>query len=382
MQNSGEPGSGISIRVRGPASLNAGNQPLYVVDGVPMIQGSLEPDRAERTGRHGDHRPQSRRDRDDRRPQGRGGGRDLRLARLERRRAHHDEARRGRQDAVLAQQLRRHAAGRAARSGCSTRSSTSSCTTRARRTTATRESYDFTPGVDDANSYDWQGAVFRRAPVSDVQPLDERRQRASEVLSLRIELRPAGHRHRVGLRSPGWPPQSRRDRHGQVLPVQRPSVSPARTTTASRATRASTASSRTQSACSRSVRSSAAAMATAATAKDSSTRTPSRSPTSTSIRSRRCARSATLSGRYLFSAEILAQRARRCRRVRHRRAHVGRSPGRRHLCRQRQRRRPYGVDTRTPSTWPRATPRSSHSARRPTGSASLVARAWSTTIAT
>ena len=41
MQNSGEPGSGISIRVRGPASLNAGNQPLYVVDGVPMIQGSL-----------------------------------------------------------------------------------------------------------------------------------------------------------------------------------------------------------------------------------------------------------------------------------------------------------------------------------------------------
>ena len=41
MQNSGEPGSGISIRVRGPASVNAGNQPLYVVDGVPMIQGSL-----------------------------------------------------------------------------------------------------------------------------------------------------------------------------------------------------------------------------------------------------------------------------------------------------------------------------------------------------
>src|SRR5205085_8451502 len=35
MQNSGEPGAGVSVRVRGPASLNAGNQPLYVVDGVP-----------------------------------------------------------------------------------------------------------------------------------------------------------------------------------------------------------------------------------------------------------------------------------------------------------------------------------------------------------
>jgi TonB-dependent SusC/RagA subfamily outer membrane receptor len=42
MQNSGEPGSGISVRVRGPASLNAGNQPLYVVDGVPIISESYD----------------------------------------------------------------------------------------------------------------------------------------------------------------------------------------------------------------------------------------------------------------------------------------------------------------------------------------------------
>jgi TonB-linked SusC/RagA family outer membrane protein len=41
MQNSGEPGAGVSVRVRGPASLNAGNQPLYVVDGVPLIQGAF-----------------------------------------------------------------------------------------------------------------------------------------------------------------------------------------------------------------------------------------------------------------------------------------------------------------------------------------------------
>jgi TonB-linked SusC/RagA family outer membrane protein len=42
LQNSGEPGSALSIRVRGPASLNAGNQPLYVVDGVPIIQESYD----------------------------------------------------------------------------------------------------------------------------------------------------------------------------------------------------------------------------------------------------------------------------------------------------------------------------------------------------
>lgn len=36
MQNSGDPGNGISIRVRGAASISASNQPLYVVDGVPV----------------------------------------------------------------------------------------------------------------------------------------------------------------------------------------------------------------------------------------------------------------------------------------------------------------------------------------------------------
>jgi TonB-linked SusC/RagA family outer membrane protein len=41
MQNSGEPGTSISVRIRGPASLNAGNQPLYVIDGVPVIQDPM-----------------------------------------------------------------------------------------------------------------------------------------------------------------------------------------------------------------------------------------------------------------------------------------------------------------------------------------------------
>lgn len=34
--NSGKPGAGLSIRVRGSSSISAGNDPLYVVDGIPM----------------------------------------------------------------------------------------------------------------------------------------------------------------------------------------------------------------------------------------------------------------------------------------------------------------------------------------------------------
>jgi TonB-linked SusC/RagA family outer membrane protein len=38
VQNSGNPGVGITVRVRGAASLSASNQPLYVIDGVPMVR--------------------------------------------------------------------------------------------------------------------------------------------------------------------------------------------------------------------------------------------------------------------------------------------------------------------------------------------------------
>lgn len=34
-QNSGEPGGGVSIRIRGAGSINNGNEPLYIVDGTP-----------------------------------------------------------------------------------------------------------------------------------------------------------------------------------------------------------------------------------------------------------------------------------------------------------------------------------------------------------
>ncbi|HUG41676.1 MAG TPA: TonB-dependent receptor [Longimicrobiales bacterium] len=38
IQNAGNPGNGITVRVRGSASISASNQPLYVVDGVPIFR--------------------------------------------------------------------------------------------------------------------------------------------------------------------------------------------------------------------------------------------------------------------------------------------------------------------------------------------------------
>lgn len=48
-ENTGEPGSGMSFRIRGAASINAGNSPLIVVDGFPTTTGleTLSPDEIE-----------------------------------------------------------------------------------------------------------------------------------------------------------------------------------------------------------------------------------------------------------------------------------------------------------------------------------------------
>jgi TonB-dependent starch-binding outer membrane protein SusC len=40
-QNSGTPGGSISVRVRGASSISGSNEPLYVIDGVPILAGSL-----------------------------------------------------------------------------------------------------------------------------------------------------------------------------------------------------------------------------------------------------------------------------------------------------------------------------------------------------
>jgi TonB-dependent SusC/RagA subfamily outer membrane receptor len=36
-QNTGAPGEGVSVRIRGIGSVNSGNYPLYIVDGVPTL---------------------------------------------------------------------------------------------------------------------------------------------------------------------------------------------------------------------------------------------------------------------------------------------------------------------------------------------------------
>ena len=39
--NSGQPGAALEIRVRGTGSMNASNEPLYVIDGVPVVSGDI-----------------------------------------------------------------------------------------------------------------------------------------------------------------------------------------------------------------------------------------------------------------------------------------------------------------------------------------------------
>ncbi len=41
IQNAGNPGNAVSVRIRGSASITANNQPLYVVDGVPVVSEDL-----------------------------------------------------------------------------------------------------------------------------------------------------------------------------------------------------------------------------------------------------------------------------------------------------------------------------------------------------
>src|SRR5204862_6371985 len=42
--NSGEPGAGSQIRIRGGTSISASNDPLYVIDGVPLQNQAPTPD--------------------------------------------------------------------------------------------------------------------------------------------------------------------------------------------------------------------------------------------------------------------------------------------------------------------------------------------------
>lgn len=50
LNSSGQPGSGTSIRIRGYGSITASNAPLYVLDGVPIMSGTMQSDVMNTTG--------------------------------------------------------------------------------------------------------------------------------------------------------------------------------------------------------------------------------------------------------------------------------------------------------------------------------------------
>jgi TonB-linked SusC/RagA family outer membrane protein len=169
MENAGNPGNGISIRVRGPASLNAGNQPLYVVDGVPILEGSygqfgtggqdvtaisaLNPDEiasidilkdAAATAIYGSR-----------------GSNGVVMITTKRGQAGKPKltfnAYYGRQDNPRQYPL------------LNAQQYVEVYNESAKNDDYDPEDWPFVPGETDANSYNWQDAIFRDAPVSDIQ---------------------------------------------------------------------------------------------------------------------------------------------------------------------------------------------------------------------
>ena len=43
INNTGQPGGSTTVRIRGSSSIRSGNQPLFVIDGVPLSGGSARP---------------------------------------------------------------------------------------------------------------------------------------------------------------------------------------------------------------------------------------------------------------------------------------------------------------------------------------------------
>jgi TonB-dependent starch-binding outer membrane protein SusC len=52
-QNNGEPGAGAQIRIRGASTIRSGQQPLYVIDGVPLDMSATSPDGISASGMGG-----------------------------------------------------------------------------------------------------------------------------------------------------------------------------------------------------------------------------------------------------------------------------------------------------------------------------------------
>jgi TonB-linked SusC/RagA family outer membrane protein len=168
IQNSGEPGGGVALRVRGPASLNAGNQPLYVVDGIPVLQDNYE----QLTSTSGQRQnPMSALNPDD----------VERIDVLKDAAATAIYGSRGSNGVVMIT-TKRGAVGNRMKFGLSTYGGSQS----AEKKIALMNSKQYvevmnenrvnrgrtplyTPGVTDTIDYDWQDAIFRDAGIGDVQ---------------------------------------------------------------------------------------------------------------------------------------------------------------------------------------------------------------------
>jgi TonB-linked SusC/RagA family outer membrane protein len=169
VQNAGNPGNGVSVRVRGPASINAGNQPLYVIDGVPIIQENftqlglggqdvtsvtgINPDEIESIDILKDAAAAA--------IYGSRGSNGVVMITTKRGRA-------GKSNITLS-----------AYNGWQSVPETIPMLNAKQYVEVFNESakndgydpddYDFEPGVDDTASFDWQKAVFRNSPVRDLQ---------------------------------------------------------------------------------------------------------------------------------------------------------------------------------------------------------------------
>jgi TonB-linked SusC/RagA family outer membrane protein len=168
IQNSGEPGGGVSLRVRGPASLNAGNQPLYVVDGIPVLQDNFE----QLTSTSGQRQnPISALNPDD----------VERIDVLKDAAATAIYGSRGSNGVVIIT-TKRGTIGSRMKFGLNTYVGTQNPEKKIDLLNATQyvEVMNenrinrglvprYTPGVTDTVSYDWQDAIFRSAGISDVQ---------------------------------------------------------------------------------------------------------------------------------------------------------------------------------------------------------------------
>src|SRR5690625_6797511 len=53
INNTGQPGGSTTVRIRGNSSIRAGNNPLFVLDGIPLSGGSARPGGAGGSGSDG-----------------------------------------------------------------------------------------------------------------------------------------------------------------------------------------------------------------------------------------------------------------------------------------------------------------------------------------